>query len=166
MESYRVEQTGSGRIALRRKAGVLDPSSTKDPRSTVPDVQETLSRIIAELNERFGFNLGPEHRVTLGQMMQRLDDDTALDAAARVNTRDNVRLSFDEKVEQVIQEIVDSNFELYKRITDDREFGAALKDFLFSQYLHAHRNAEELIKQGESRTLEFKSTLRWSVKEG
>lgn len=27
------------------------------------------------------------------------------------------------------------------------------------------RNAEELIKQGESKTLEFKSTLRWSLKE-
>ena len=42
--------------------------------------------IIAELNERFGLNLGPEHRVTLGQMMEKLDDDTALDAAARVNS--------------------------------------------------------------------------------
>jgi predicted HTH transcriptional regulator len=65
----------------------------------------------------------------------------------------------------VIQEIVDSNFELYKRITDDRTFGEAIKNFLFDQYLRAHRNAEELIKRGESKTLEFKSTLRWSLKE-
>ena len=57
------------------------------------------------------------------------------------------------------------NFELYKRITDDRAFGDVLKNFLFDQYLRAHRNAEELIKRGESKTLEFKSTLRWSLKE-
>lgn len=69
--------------------------------------------------------------------------------AARVNTRENVRLTFDQKVEHVIQEIVDSNFELYKRITDDR----------------AHRNADELINRGESKTLESKSALRWSLKE-
>jgi len=31
--------------------------------------------------------------------------------------------------------------------------------------LRAHRNAEELIKRGESKTLEFKSTLRWNLKE-
>jgi hypothetical protein len=68
-----------------------------------------LSRIIAELNERFGLNLGPEQRVPLGQMMEKLDEDAALDAAARVNTRENVRLTFDQKVEHVIQEIVDSN---------------------------------------------------------
>ncbi len=116
MESYRVQETGSGKIALERN--------------------------IAELNERFGIELGPEHRVTLGQMMERLADDAALDAAARVNTRENVRLTFDHKVEQVIQEIVDSNFDLYKRITDDRAFGEELKNHLFDQYLRSYRNAE------------------------
>ncbi len=75
-----------------------------------------------------------------------------------------MRLTFDQKVEHVIQEIVDSNFDLYKRITDDRAFGQAIKNFLFDQYLRAHRNAEDLIKAGESKTLEFKSTLRWSLK--
>ena len=165
MESYRIQQTGSGRIALERKPSVLDPSAMKRANSTSAEELETLSRIIAELNERFGLNLGPEHRVTLTQMMERLDDDAALDAAARVNTRENVRLTFDQKVEQVIQDIVDSNFELYKRITDDRAFGDVLKNVLFDQYLRTHRNAEELIKRGESKTLEFTSTMRWNLKE-
>ena len=98
-------------------------------------------------------------------MMERLDADVALDASARVNTRENVRLTFDQKVEHVIQEIVDSNFDLYKRITDDRTFGDIVKNMLFDQYLRSHRQAEELIKRGESKTLEFKSTLRWSLKD-
>lgn len=165
MESYRIQQTGGGKIALERRPGILDPVSARSGYETSPDEVENLSRIIAELNDRFGLHLGPEHRVTLGQMMERLDDDTALDAAARVNTRENVRLAFDQKVEHVIQEIVDSNFDLYKRITDDRAFGDALKNFLFDQYLRGHRSAEELIQRGESKTLEFKSTLRWSLSE-
>jgi hypothetical protein len=165
MESYRIQQTGSGKIPLDRNSGSLYPVETKPGRGTTPEELDTLSHIIAELNERFGLNLGPEHRVTLGQMMEKLDDDAALDAAARVNTRENVRLTFDQKVEHVIQEIVDSNFGLYKRITDDRAFGEAIKNFLFDQYLRAHRNAEELIKRGESKTLEFKSTLRWNLRE-
>ena len=165
MESYRIQQTSTGRIALQRTGGTLDPQSTKGGYTLPPEEMESLSRIIAELNERFGLNLGPEHRVTLNQMMERLDGDPALDAAARVNTRENVRLTFDHKVEAVIQEIVESNFELYKRITDDRGFGDALRNFLFDQYVRGHRNAAELIKRGESKTLEFKSTLRWSLKE-
>ncbi|HEB88951.1 MAG TPA: DEAD/DEAH box helicase, partial [Deltaproteobacteria bacterium] len=165
MESYRIQQTGSGKIALERKPSVLDPASTKSPHGIAAEELEPLSRIIAELNERFGLNLGPEHHVTLEQMMDKLDEDAALDAAARVNTRENVRLTFDQKVEHVIQEIVDSNFELYKRITDDRTFGEVVKNFLFDQYLRAHRSAEELIQRGESKTLEFKSTLRWNLKK-
>jgi Putative DNA-binding domain len=165
MESYRIQQTSTGQIALQRTGGTLDPQSTKGRYILSPEEMESLSRIIAELNERFGLNLGPEHRVTLNQMMERLDGDAALDAAARVNTRENVRLTFDHKVEAAIQEIVDTNFDLYKRITDDRGFGDALKNFLFDQYLRGHRNATELIKRGESKTLEFKSTLRWSLKE-
>jgi type I restriction enzyme R subunit len=165
MESYRIQQTSSGRIAPERKAGVLDPVGTKGGYGLAPEEVEALSRIIAELNERFGLNLGLEHRVTLGHMMEKLDGDAALEAAARVNTRENIRLTFDHKVEDVIQEIVETNFDLYKRITDDPAFGEALKNFLFDQYVRGHRNAEELIKRGESKTLEFKSTLRWSLKE-
>jgi type I restriction enzyme R subunit len=165
MESYRIQQTGSGRIVLERKGGQLEPITTKDHYGKEAEQLEPLSWIIAELNERFGLNLGPEHRVTLGQILEKLNDDSALDASARVNTRENVRLTFDHKVEDVIQEIVDSNFDLYKRITDDRTFGDALRDFLFDHYLRAHRQAEELIKRGESKTLEFKATLRWNLRE-
>src|SRR6185437_4846834 len=84
MESYRIQQTGGGKIALERRPGVLDPVSTKTSYGADIEDLESLSRIIAELNERFGLNLGPEHRVTLGQMIEKLDDDAALDAAARV----------------------------------------------------------------------------------
>ena len=165
MESYRIQETGSRRIGLERREGVLDPIGPRDTHGQALEEMETLSRIIAELNERFGVELGPEHRITLSRMMERLAGDDALDRAARVNTRENVRLTFDHKVEQVIQEIVDSNFDLYKRITDDPVFGEVIKNLLFDQYLRTHRSAEELIKESESKTLEFKSTLRWNLKE-
>ena len=83
-----------------------------------------------------------------------------------MNTRENVRLTFDPKVEDKIQEIVETNFELYKRITDDPDFGRALKNFLFDDYIRRHRRAEELLKLQESKTLEFKSSLRWNLQEG
>ena len=162
---YRLQETSTGNIALTHKKGVLDPAGTKDLYGPRSEEMEVLSRIIAELNERFGVELGPEHRVTIEQMMGKLAGDAPLDAAARVNTRENVRLTFDHKVDQVIQDIVDSNFDLYKRITDDHALGEVIKNLLFDQYLRSHRNAEELIRQRESKTLEFKSTLRWNLKE-
>ena len=143
MESYRIQQTGSGSVALERKGSTLDPVATKETREATPEELEALSRIIADLNERFGIELGPEHRVTLGRMLDRLGEDAALEVATRVNTVENVRIAFDYKVEQVIQEIVDINFDLYKRITDDPAFGEVVKNHLFDQYLRAHDKAGE-----------------------
>ena len=141
MASYRIQQTGSSNVALERKGAKLDPVGTKEHGHSTPEELEALSRIIADLNERFGIELDPEHRITLGRMMDRLEEDTALEVAARVNTLENVRITFDHKVEQVIQEIVDVNFDLYKRITDDPAFGEVVKHHLFDQYLRAHRSS-------------------------
>ncbi|MFA5810572.1 MAG: RNA-binding domain-containing protein, partial [Thermoleophilia bacterium] len=165
MESYRIQETGSGRIGLGPKGGRLDPQLPKDKYLPRLEDLEPLSVIIAELNERFGLDLGDLHRLTLSQMMSNLDGDPALDASARVNTRENMRLAFEQKVEDAIQGIVESNFDLYKRITDDPAFGEAIKSLLFDQYLRSHRQAEELLKQPESTTLEFKSSLRWNVRD-
>ena len=165
MESFRIQRTSRGRIALDRQGRPLDPAGSK-PRGGGPEQElEALSRIIEALNERFGLNLGAEHRVTLEQIRAALDGDAGLDASARVNTRENVRLTFDPKVEDKIQEIVETNFGLYKRITDDPDFGRALKNYLFDDYIRRHRRAEELLKLQESKTLEFKSSLRWNLKE-
>ena len=74
MESYRIQQTGSGKVALERKGSALDPVATKETRNPTPEELEALSRIIADLNERFGIELGSEHRVTLGRMLDRLEE--------------------------------------------------------------------------------------------
>ncbi len=164
MESFRIQRTSRGRITLERQGQPLDPAGSK-PRGGGEEELETLSRIIEALNERFGLDLGPEHRVTLEYIRSALDGDAGLDASARVNTRENVRLTFDPKVEDKIQEIVETNFDLYKRITDDPDFGRALKNYLFDDYIRRHRRAEELLKLQESKTLEFKSSVRWNLKE-
>ena len=144
MESYRIQQTGSGKVALERNGEKLDPVRTKEQGQSAPEELEALSRIIADLNERFGIELGPEHRITLGRMMDRLEEDAALEVATKVNTLENVRITFDHKVEQVIQEIVDLNFYLYKRITDDPVFGEVIKNHLFDQYVWAHRRKDDI----------------------
>ena len=87
MESYRIQRTSRGRIALERQVWPLDPPGSKSPGATDTEELEVLSRIIDALNERFGLNLGPEHRVTLEHIRAALDKDAGLDASARVNTR-------------------------------------------------------------------------------
>ena len=54
-----------------------------------------------------------------------------------------MRIAFDHKLEQIIQEIVDTNFDMYKRITDDPDFGESVKNLLFDHYISTRRGAED-----------------------
>jgi len=54
MESYRIQQTGNGKISLERKPGILDPAGSKGGHGTAPEELETLSRIIADSTSASG----------------------------------------------------------------------------------------------------------------
>ena len=89
MESFRIQRTSRGRIKLERHGEPLEPAGSKPRAGGAAEELEALSRIIEAPNERFGLNLGPEHRVTLEQIRAALEKDAGLDASARVNTRDD-----------------------------------------------------------------------------
>ncbi len=147
MESYRIQQTGSGTVELERQRTRVHPMGIGRTSKKVSKEEAFLSEIIAELNDHFGIDLGPEHRVTLRQVMQKLEADVALEKAVRVNTEENIRLAFDEKVNQFIQEIVDSNFELYRRINDDVVFGHLIRERLFAYFLNSRQTGKDLSTQ-------------------
>ena len=84
MESFRIGQTGSGGIGLRSENKPLDPQEV-GPDGVREEVYEPLSEIIRELNERYGTNLGPEDEVTFETVLNSMDGDAGLRAAARAN---------------------------------------------------------------------------------
>ncbi len=142
MGTYRVEEAGHGYISLEDRVGTLEPIQGGGVHAPPPDQPEPLSEIILELNRQFGLDLGPEHRGELGTVMQRLYEDVALSAAAKVNARDNVQLAFEQRLERQIQDIVEVNHELYERITSDKAFGDALKANLFDLYMQTHEDKD------------------------
>lgn len=68
------------------------------------------------------------------ELENRLVDNAALEASVRANTPENARLTFDHVVGDLLQDMVDTNFELYKRVTDDEDFGKFFKDRLYDRY--------------------------------
>lgn len=133
MESYRVRQTSAGKIALERGLGELQPIN-KGSLVPTPDEIEALSKILKELNERFGTDFTEEDRVFIEQLEAQLVGDEALAASIRVNTPENARLTFDHIVNDRLQEMIDSNFKFYKQITDDPEFAGQFLGWLFERY--------------------------------
>ncbi len=136
MDSYRIQRTGTGRIPLERGEGDVEPRGPGGSRIPVEEM-EALSEIIRDLNERFGTDFSDEDRVFIETLESRLVADEALNAALRANTRENARLTFDHVVESTLQGMVDTNFDFYKRVTDDREFSKFFLDWLFERFARA-----------------------------
>ena len=103
---------------------------------------EPLSRIIAELNKRFGIDLGDDGQATLGQVIQKVEGDAALDAAA---TRDNVG-SFQAQGQSTATGSGGLQLRSLQRFTHEPEFGDMLQGHLFDLYVRGHRCAGELVK--------------------
>ena len=67
------------------------------------------------------------------QLEQKLAGNEALAASIRANVPENARLTFDHVVTDELQEMVETNFGFYKRVTDDQAFAKFFLDWLFER---------------------------------
>lgn len=134
IDTIRLQQTFEGTIDHPRGMEPLQPKSGKSGRANQPEDLEPLSEIIRELNERYGVSLGSEGETTLRNMMGRLEENEVLRETVQRNVPENARLAFNHIAEDLVQDLLDSNFHLYKTITDDRVVRERLFEWMFDQY--------------------------------
>jgi type I restriction enzyme R subunit len=134
MEAYRLAETWRGKIDLERKTGELQPLGAGAIHQPPPEQIEPLSRIIKDLNDRFGTDFSDEDKVFIQRLEQQLSASEALQAAVRANVPENARLTFDRVVSHELQGMVDTNFKFYKRVTDDPAFAKYFLDWLFHRF--------------------------------
>ena len=133
LESYRIQQVASGRIKLENADGWLAPLSDLESAELTEGEQAELSKIVTELNERFGTDFGEGDRVFFAELKTRLVEHESLQESAKINTRANVQLLHDALFSAVLQTMIESNFEMFKRINDNEEFAAAVRAKIFEQ---------------------------------
>lgn len=133
LESYRLQQTFSGKISLQRGDGQLDPLSDLLASQLNEPEKAALSQIIRELNERFGTEFTEADRVFFAELKTRLANNESLQASAKANTRDSVRLLHDILFNAVLQTMIENNFEMFRRINDDEAFGQSVRERIFEQ---------------------------------
>ncbi len=133
IESYRVQQTRTGKIELKRGTQEL-PSIGPQGSRTAAEELEALSAIIRVLNERFGTDFTEEDRVFIKQLEERIATNPALESSVRVNTKENARLTFDHVANELFEQMIDANFKFYKQVRDNPEFSGHFFDLMFDRY--------------------------------
>jgi type I restriction enzyme R subunit len=91
--------------------------------------KENLSKIIDELNERFGLNLDESDQLLFDQFEQEWEKDPEIVAIATANDFENFRLAFERMFLETILKRVDDNEEIFKRILDDEAFRTLIKEW-------------------------------------
>jgi hypothetical protein len=94
-----------------------------------------LSEIVQMLNEMHSLGIPDrEGEIVLSELLQSLMADDALADSARVNTRENVLLTFKERLNDRMQDMLDTHFKFYKAYMEQPGFAAALREHLFERF--------------------------------
>lgn len=155
MDSYKISQTSTGEIKLLDQAGELKPTTELgETRATVERVP--LSEIIKYINENYGTEFTNEDKVRYfaDDMEKRLFDQEGLRLALdRENnpTEDLRQLAFHSFFDETLQDMIDSNFDIYKKIADDNQFGMLFKYMMYKRIVEKMgRTANVHAARGES----------------
>lgn len=125
LESIKIPKVGQTTIELENDEGALGPIAGRG-RGKNEDEDEALSKIIKEVNERFGTNFSEEDRIILNNLTKRLLDHNVLAGAVKNNSRDAVKVKFDEVFDKELISMYRNNFDLYQKLDSN----ADLKDYV------------------------------------
>jgi type I restriction enzyme R subunit len=122
--------------------GVLDPHKGGVAGGKPEEQLEPLSAILKLLNDRFGTDFKDEDKQFIETLEEKIDGDAGMAASFAVSSRENARLTFDHKVRDHVQDMIDTNFKFFKQINDKPEFANFLNDLLFDRYTERKTRSE------------------------
>ncbi|HVA49607.1 MAG TPA: type I restriction endonuclease [Pirellulales bacterium] len=144
MSTVRLVQAARESLSPALGKGVLEHEKAGLTGGKPDEVLEPLSEILKLLNDRFGTSFAEDDKQFLETLEEKLDADVGMASSFAVNTRENARLTFDHKVRDHVQDMIDVNFRFFKQINDKPEFAAFLNDLLFDRYAQRkERTADE-----------------------
>jgi type I restriction enzyme R subunit len=125
----------------------MDPAVIESTSGKKEDDTELLSRLIADLNERFGLNLTDADRIWFEQQQQHYANDPDLKAVAEANDYDNFELYFEPLVAGGLIERHEANEDLFKAFFNQPDFQRMMTRALsMSLYNHFNPPKEGVIK--------------------
>ncbi|MGA9537438.1 MAG: hypothetical protein WBR24_16165 [Desulfobacterales bacterium] len=100
--------------------GVI-PGITAGTSKRTEDEKDLLSNIIKVLNDTYAIDLSDEDKVDIERMKEKLDDHEELrEVMSSNNTRDNMKYKFEQVVDELLLDFVNSKLELYKKLSEPR----------------------------------------------
>lgn len=140
LESVDVRLQGESHSELKGENGLLDPLKPGEDIVSDEDERERLSAIVRELNEVFGLRLDVAGAgSTIHGWVDALAASQALRDSVSVNDPSNARLTFEQMAEDLVQDTIETNLQLYKALNDHPEAHAKIFDGMWERVLNRIR---------------------------
>jgi type I restriction enzyme R subunit len=143
MDSYKVDKTLETNISLEAIEGSLDPMGSGGDGFGVNEERDPLSKIIKDINDRFGTTFNTEDKVILNTLSQRLMDNESLEGSIKNNNRDAAKIKFNTLFQGELITMLNSHFDLYKKLDENPELKSFVNDRIFD---FVHKKVEEKVR--------------------
>jgi type I restriction enzyme, R subunit len=145
LDSYRLSKTTTDDIKLEGGTEI-DPTPPMMKGKKGENEFNELEKIINEFNTRFGINNWTDDDKVKNFLFKQLPADFAADQAtvnAVVNSdKQNAKITSDKKVEDLMQDVIFTFTDLYKKFTDDADFKRQYLDFVFDKMWKQGQNIQ------------------------
>ncbi|MCX5748693.1 MAG: type I restriction endonuclease [Candidatus Saganbacteria bacterium] len=130
MESYKVIKDKETRIFLEDEQGLIRPIEGAG-RGKSQDELDMLSRIIKDINDKFGTTFSTDDRVILNNLGKKLLDNESLSGSIQNNARDVAKIKFDEIFQQELINMLNQHFDFYKKLDSNIDLKEYVNQKLF-----------------------------------
>lgn len=142
LQYYRLEKSDEGAIDLGDGSGSSVGVPTETGTGSSDDDEVELSTIVEKINEKLGTDFTEADQLFLEQLKEDALEDEHLQQSARVNSKENFALEFDDVLTEMFIDRMDQNEELFAKFMDDDEVQEAITKHLRAQVYAESQEAD------------------------
>ena len=131
MDSYKIQKQKDAQIILEDEEGVVEPMSSGSGAGVVEEEIDPLSKIIKDINERFGTSFDATDKVILNSLSQKLLDNQSLKGSIKNNSENAAKIKFNDLFQEELITMLNSHFDLYKKLDENPELKKFVNDKIF-----------------------------------
>lgn len=138
MDSYRINRIGTTKISLEDKEGIIEPIPLKTSGGITEKQFDTLLNIVSEFNKRFGnIDWGSDvdkeeaEKILVEQIPDKMKASIETLKSIMNSDKDNAKITSDEKVQDLMQNLMFTHTGIYKKFLSDNDFKNRYLEFVF-----------------------------------
>jgi type I restriction enzyme R subunit len=132
VDSYAIKDKHELQIILDDEDSDLEPMGAgKNSGGEEGDEKDPLSKIIKEINERYGAEFTNEDKLILNSLSASLLQNEALQGSLAANSPDAAKIKFDELFQDRLVGMLDEHFNLYRKLDENPELKKFVNERIF-----------------------------------